>query len=155
MQAKDFMSKRVVTVTEEMTVAEVAKILIDKGISGLPVVDGHGRPIGVISQTDLVREERERPDQDRPHEFYGDAEKPFPYRGFQTRRPDMTRVSEIMTPMVIAAEEDTPLKELALMMLRKRIHRIVITRDGRIRGIISTLDILRAMLRQEGVPVSV
>lgn len=119
MLAKDIMRKRVVTVTPKMTLEETAKLLTKRGISGAPVVGPRGEVIGVISLTDLVWLENE------------------PAR----------RVEQAMTPWGVSFEEDTPVKELARQMLAKRIHRVIITRDGGLCGIVTSMDMLHALLK--------
>jgi signal-transduction protein with cAMP-binding, CBS, and nucleotidyltransferase domain len=66
--------------------------------------------------------------------------------GFRMEMPQETRVSAVMTPWVISVEEDTPVPELARQILAKKIHRVIITRDGRLCGIVTSLDLLRALL---------
>ncbi len=150
MQAKDIMRRNPVTVSEGMTVRELARVFVERRISGAPVVDREGRLRGVISQTDLVRRDREmRPASELPA-FYQPAEKVVDASGYQVEDPDYARVRDIMTPAVLAAEEETPIEEVARMMLRKRIHRIIITRRGRLVGIVTTMDMLRALLARAG-----
>ncbi len=122
MLAKDIMRKRVVTVTPRMTLKETAKLLAKHGISGAPVVGPQGKVIGVISQTDLVWIENE----------------------------PLRRVEQAMTPWGVSFEEDTPVKEIARQMLAKRIHRVIITRDGELCGIVTSMDMLHALLKLIG-----
>ena len=117
MKAKDIMHKRVLTVHPETGLAEFARLLTEHGVSGAPVVGPAGDLIGVVSQTDLVRRE---------------------YAG--------ATVASVMTPWTVSFEEDTDLKELARQMLAKKIHRVAITREGRLCGIITSMDMLRALL---------
>ena len=145
MQAKDIMRKRVVTVGRDMTLRELSKLLVDKQITGAPVVDQRGMLVGVVSQTDLVRHGRDVPTFEVPH-YYRDPEAFLPPKGFQIVAPDYTKVGDIMTPVIFSAEESATLDELSRLMLRKRIHRVVITRAGKLCGIVSTLDLLRAYL---------
>ena len=119
MLAKDIMRKRVVTVTPKMTLEETARLLSRHGISGAPVVGPAGEVIGVISLSDLVWLENE------------------PAR----------RVEQAMTPWSVSFEEDTPVKEIARQMLAKRIHRVIITREGALCGIVTSMDMLHALLK--------
>lgn len=146
MKAKDIMRRKVVTVSGEMTLRELAKLFVEKRISGAPVVDGRQKLIGVVSQTDLVRYERETGVARAVPAYYRDHEEWVLARGLQLEDPDFSRVEDIMTPAVLTADEMTPVTELAKTMLRRRIHRLVITRDGRLKGIVTTTDMLRALL---------
>lgn len=147
MLAKDIMRKRVITVAPEMTLRELAKLFMDKQITGAPVVDERGKLLGVVSQTDIVRKDREKlPEADIPGYYQHPGDKALYQSGFQIEDPDFTRVSDVMTPAVLSAEEDVPVEQLAQVMLRKHIHRLVITRSGKLCGIVTTTDMLRALL---------
>lgn len=145
MKAKDIMRKKVVTVTGAMTLRELAKLLVEKRISGAPVVDGRGKLIGVVSQTDLVRHEREAGTERAVPAYYKDHEDWVLARGLQFEDPDFTRVEDIMTPAVLSADELTPVEELARTMLRRRVHRLIVTDKGRLRGIVSATDLLKVV----------
>ena len=145
MRAKDIMRRRVITVTPDMTLRELTQLFIDRRISGAPVLSREGHAVGVISQTDLVRHERESFPREIPV-YHRETEESARSRGFHIEVPDYARVKEAMTPSVIAFEEDTPVRELAERMLSKHIHRVVITRDGKLCGIVTSMDMLRALL---------
>ena len=117
MKALEIMRKRVLTVRPETTLAELSKSLTERGVSGAPVVGPQGDLVGVVSQTDLLRQEH----------------------------PGAT-VASVMTPWAVSFEEETDVRELARQMLAKKIHRVVITRKGRLCGIVTTMDMLRALL---------
>lgn len=146
MRACDVMRRQVVTVTEDHTLKELEAILIDNKITGVPVLDAKGRVIGVVSQTDLVRRDRE---QAPPHEnpAYDQAlDRWLGRSGLQVEAPDFVRVRDVMTPSACCAEEDAPLWEVARLMAQSGIHRVVITRKGRLAGIVTSMDILRAFV---------
>ncbi|MBI5247624.1 MAG: CBS domain-containing protein [Elusimicrobia bacterium] len=119
MKARDIMHKRVISVRPETTLDELARLLTENGVSGVPVIGPEGDLIGLVSQTDLVRQ---------PHE--GDT------------------AAAVMTPWTVSLEEDADIKDVARQMLSKQIHRLVITREGRMCGIITSLDLVRALLKQ-------
>lgn len=136
--AKAVMRRRVITVKENLLAGELARLFEAKRISGAPVVDRAGRLIGVVSKSDLVRHECEGAD------LYKDADEPLP-KGFHVENPDRTTVADIMTPAVIEASEDAPASDLAKLMRKRHIHRIFITRDKRLKGIVTTLDLLKLL----------
>jgi CBS domain-containing protein len=145
MLARDIMRENVVTVTPQMTLKEVAKLFSRRGISGAPVVGTEGKLIGVISQTDLIEQNPEpSPLQPSTRRRRNDADA----KASATRRrsPSERRVEHAMTPYGVSLEEDTPVRELARQMLAKRIHRVVITRAGEICGIVTSMDMLRALV---------
>lgn len=122
------MKRRVVTVASETPLAEVALILDRRQISGMPVLSRKGHILGVVSRTDLLRHDTER-------------------------EPGLT-AADAMTPWAVSLEETTPVDELARQMLSKRIHRILVTRDGRLVGIVTSLDLLRAYVGGKHAAVS-
>lgn len=156
MQAKEIMRKRVISAKPEMTLKELAKLFTERRISGAPVVDGKGKLLGVVSQTDLVRFDRESAPASAvqvPY-YYRDGQSELP-KGFQIEDPEFTRVKDVMTPAVFTGDEETSVKELAEIMLKKRVHRLIITKDGRLKGIVTTTDLLKALLEllAKGEPV--
>ncbi len=149
MKAREIMRRRVVTASPEMTLRELAKVLDDRGISGAPVVNSDRNLVGVVSQTDLVRHEREEPPA-KVSGYHATLEAELRSKGMQTELPDYTKVSDVMTPWVVSFEEDTTVEELARQMLAKRIHRVIITRGGRLAGIVTSMDVMRALLENRG-----
>lgn len=136
--AKSVMQKKVITVKDNLLAGELARLFEDKRISGAPVVDRAGRLVGVVSKSDLVRHECEGAD------VYRDSDEPLP-KGFHVETPDRTTVADIMTPAVIEATEDAPASQLARLMRKRHIHRVFITRDKRLCGIVTTLDLLKLL----------
>lgn len=148
MLAKDIMRKNVVTVTPNMTLREVAKIFSDRRISGAPVVEPGGGLVGVVSHADLIQQERDSSVR-APFYHQMETEETARSQGFHLEDPDYTRVKQIMTPWVVSFEQDTPVPELARQMLAKHIHRVIITREGKLCGIVTSIDMLKALLRME------
>lgn len=136
--AKSVMKRKVITVKENLLASELARLFEAKHISGAPVVDPAGRLVGVVSKSDLVRHECEGTD------LYKDSDEPLP-KGFHVENPDRTTVADIMTPAVIEATEDAPASQLARLMRKRHIHRVFITRDKRLKGIVTTLDLLKLL----------
>jgi len=150
--AKNVMRRRVISVSPELTLREVAKRFIDRRITGAPVVSKDGRLLGVISQTDLVRHQRDgSPRQAGTPGHYALADEDLVLRpGFHVELPDDTRVREVMTPATATTAETTPIDAIARFMLKRRIHRVIVTRGEKLAGIVTSMDLLRALLRQVG-----
>lgn len=152
---KDIMNRDVVVVPENMGIRELANMLAEKMISGAPVVDEAGRVVGVVSVMDIVRffghENKNIQSDARTHpEFYvrgwdefldGDEWRQFHVEEYE----EPAWVSDIMTPVVFEVKEDAALSEVAAMMVRGRIHRVIVTRQRRVVGIVSTLDVLKGV----------
>ncbi|HKJ03371.1 MAG TPA: CBS domain-containing protein [Longimicrobiales bacterium] len=170
---RDVMSVSVVTVLPDTTVRQLARLLADEEISGAPVLDQSGTLLGVVSATDVVRlaaedaevhlasaslpSDRavfpdpggdEEPDPD-PYGFFLPEDSPFSGERlldqFAESELDATLVSEIMTPVAFSIGPEATLKELAEFLMRGRIHRAVVVEGARLRGIVSSVDVLRAV----------
>jgi len=148
--AQDIMNPEVMTVTNEMTVKELAGFLTDQEISGAPVEDETGALIGVVSVTDIVRAASAGGDRllnghDREAHFYT--------RGWEGKlsadeletihlQDDELKVGEIMTPSVFAVEAEAPINTVAQSMMDSHLHRLLVVREGKVVGIVSTSDLL-------------
>jgi CBS domain-containing protein len=119
------MTRDVVCVDPEMTVVDLRTLLLERNISGAPVVDAVGRPIGVVSKTDLVRALQE---------------------------PDLYRtVRSIMMSLAFTLTESAPIARAAALMAYERVHRVVvISTEGSVVGIVSSLDVLNWLAQENG-----
>ena len=143
MRAHQIMTRNVITVTPDTTIAEAARIMLDNQISGLPVVDGSGKLVGILSDGDFVRRseigtQRRRGPWLRFFVGPGKAATEFV-------RSSGRRVEEVMTPDPITASEDTTLDALVDKMEKNNIKRVPITNSGRITGIVTRTNLLRAV----------
>lgn len=148
--AGDVMVRDVVFVSAKSDLRELETVFLERKISGAPVVDERGDLVGVVSQTDLVRYHlREKDDLVWESGFY---ERPrleggrLPPGFALLDTSQVPLVDAVMTPLVITAPEATPVPELADMMVKRRVHRIIITREGKVVGIISALDLLQLLV---------
>jgi CBS domain-containing protein len=144
------MTPNPVSIREKATVKEAVALLIDKGFSAAPVIDGAGRPTGVLSRSDLLVHDREQVNYLKPApEYYDRAElatsegEHLP-RGFQVENVDRTRVKELMTPVVFSVGPETPVAKVVEEMVSLKVHRLfVVDKTGVLVGVISALDVLR------------
>jgi len=148
--AADLMMPNPVSVAEDATVREALVLLLDHGYSAAPVIDKAGRPVGVLSRSDLLMHDREKVEHALPlPEFYHRSELALPGgehlpRGFQVEKVDKTRVRDLMTPAVFSVAPDAPAFQVIEEMLGLKVHRLfVVDHDGVLVGVISTFDILR------------
>lgn len=139
MRAGDVMSDGVTPVSADATVLEAAKLLINCHVSAMPVVDGSGRMIGIVSEADLVTTKGS--DKAR---LFAMAGTPGSAEGLH--HAQTCKVTEVMARNVISAIEDTPLDEISALMAQHRIKRVPILRGGEVVGIVSRVDLLRAMI---------
>jgi CBS domain-containing protein len=145
--AEDLMMLNPVSVRADATVREAMALLIDKGYSAAPVIDDAGKPVGVLSRSDILVHERQEvehvPEFYRRDELATEAGEHLP-RGFQVERVDQTRVADIMTPAVFAVPPEAPVSRVVEEMLTLKVHRLfVVDHDGVLVGVISVLDVLR------------
>ena len=150
--AKDIMNRDVLSVGMDWSVEQLANYLIENGISGAPVTSEDGKLLGVVSMTDIVRY-RSMPITDASkndlHEYYTYTPEyhysPAEIESFRVDAQSLVTVQDIMTPMTFNVSEDTTLQKVADAMFRGRIHRVFVTRDGVLVGIITTMDMLAAI----------
>lgn len=148
--AKDLMTTDVKTVGADWPVDRVAEFLVDHEISGAPVVQDD-QLVGVISMTDIARYSSTAGDTtaERPATFYRSE-----LRGNYAQEDlDQLRVSQggettaehVMTPQVYDVNKHTSIQQVAQVMHRGGIHRVFVTENGEIQGIITALDMLKVV----------
>ena len=114
--AREIMTTAVVTVSPDTTVDDLAKLLADNSISGVPVVDYLGRVVGIVTEADIL-----------------------------TSRPGNRTVQSVMTREVVAVSVDETLQEIAFLLSMRRINRVPVLEDGKLVGIVSRADVVRAL----------
>lgn len=146
MLAKEIMTKEVITVGPDTPVPEIARILAANNISGVPVVDDNGKVIGIVSEADLLIKHEKTKVPYRlalfglwvvPDEAIAEA--------YKSARRDTT-AADVMTRNVITFNEEDEVDKIAEVMVRKKINRVPILSDGKLVGIVSRGDILRAIV---------
>jgi CBS domain-containing protein len=147
---REIMTSAVITVTPETTVRELADILAKNKISGVPVVDDKGRVLGMVSEADIILQ---------------DADLHFPYyiqflesviylqsvHKFEERfrKQIGSKVSEIMTEEVVSVTSEQTVREVATLMADRSVNRLPVTENGRLVGIVTRGDIVRAIAQQK------
>jgi CBS domain-containing protein len=146
MQARDVMTTTVVTVTAGTTLRQVAQVLLDHGISAVPVLDAGGAPIGMVSEGDLVtRSELERTSRrDWWLKLFADMSSPNDEFLAQLHSPDRS-AGDVMATPVVTVGEGTDLAEVARLLGDHRIKRVPVLKEGRVTGIVSRADLLRVV----------
>jgi len=174
LRLRDIMTTDVVTVPPGATLREVAEVLAERQVSGAPVVAEDGRVVGVITATDLVRFEspeagaapprrverggREEGPPEPPAGFLVELwaepgpevlERFLAARSMEGDPLDRHTAEEIMTPDVVALPPDAEIHVAAERMLRERIHRVLVMEGGRLVGVVSSTDVLRAVAERK------
>jgi CBS domain-containing protein len=115
-RAKEIMTKQVVSTRPSCTVDEVTRVLYHHGISGLPVLDEESQVIGMVTEADIL-----------------------------ARTTGQDTIQDIMCAPVHTVSEETPLKEIAGLLADKKIKRVPVVCEGRLVGIVSRADVVRAL----------
>ncbi len=147
--AGDLMSMNPISVRHDAGVREAIALMTDRDITAAPVIDDNGRPVGVISITDILIHDREYV----AFLKSGDETASGDLRRLDGMPEDMgveivdpTTVDEIMTPTVFAVKPETPASEVVREMLERRVHHLFVADDeGTLVGVISTGDVLRRL----------
>lgn len=149
MKAEDIMIKDVVTVGPEALIRDVATLMLERRISGVPVVDAAGRLLGVLSEGDLIRRPEIETDKIRRGWlglFVSSDEKAHDFVKSHGR---MAR--EVMTKPAISVTPETPLAEVVHLMERKRVKRLPVVAQGKLVGVVTRTDLLRALVARQNV----
>jgi CBS domain-containing protein len=155
MKARDVMTTAVSSVNPDTPISEIAKILRDRGISAVPVVDESGKPVGMVSEGDLIG--RDEADREGRRDWWlallaqgGTLNTDF----LASLRPLERRARDVMTAPVVTIGEETELRDVARLLTTHRIKRVPVLRDGRIVGIVSRADLVRAFAEVRQEPTS-
>ena len=147
MNAGDVMTAEVVTVAPETPVPQIVGLLLSRGISGVPVVDAEGALVGVVSEGDLLHRVE-----------LGTEKRRGGWRAFFTGTATLAEeyvrshgavASDVMTRQVVSVTPATPLGEIADLMAEKRIKRVPVLDGGKLVGIVSRANLLRAFASQQ------
>ena len=147
MNVADVMTRHVISVPPDATVEAAARLMLERGISGLMVVDARGELAGIVTEGDLLRRDeigtvRHRPWWLRMLVSPGRQASDF-------TRAHGRRVRDVMTQDVVTVAADAPLEEVVETMERHRVKRVPVTENSRVIGVVSRADLLRALVVAE------
>ena len=148
---KDLMNPDIMSVADEMTTDELARYLIEREISGAPVVDSQGHIIGVVSMTDIGRNIAEPSDieSSRSSDFYRDIVADFTLdKAAESYIEERVTVRDVMTPVIHQIPVTASVAEAARIMVDHHIHRLIVTQGKEPVGIITSIDILKMVAEQ-------
>ncbi|MHB1399677.1 MAG: CBS domain-containing protein [Trichloromonadaceae bacterium] len=148
LSAKDVMTTKVLTVTEETTVEELARLFEERGVNAMPVLDPAGDLVGIVTQTDLV-------EQDKPLHIptvisifdwviYLESEKNFKD---EVAKITARTVGSLCARDVVTCSPETPVSEIAELMVEHKAHLIPVVEGKTLLGVVARLDIIRSMGR--------
>ncbi len=146
LKAVDIMTKEVITVTEETSVRDLARILTEHHIGSVPVVDAGGRLIGIVTESDLIEQDKNFHIPTVISLFdwiiYLESEKKFER---ELKRMTARTVSEIYTREVVTIEPSTPVSQIADTMTSRKIHALPVVDGEKLVGIVARIDLIRSM----------
>ena len=144
LRAQDLMTESVIAVTKDTEVRELAQILTENKISGAPVVDGAGKLVGVVTESDLIFQNKKVhiPTAVAILDAFFFLESPEKMEQEMKKMAGVT-VGEIYAAEVISVQKDTPLEELATLMAEKNIHTLPVLDQDELVGVIGKSDIIR------------
>jgi CBS domain-containing protein len=147
--AKDIMTKKVITVTPDTSLEKLASLLVNNGISGVPVVDDSGKLYGIVTENDLISQNK------RLHiptvvsfldaAIYLESSKKFEE---QVKRLTATTVQEICNRKVTTISEEISVVDIATIMAEKKVHLLPVVKAGKVIGIVGKRDMVRAVAQQ-------
>jgi CBS domain-containing protein len=143
MRAHQIMTRTVITVTPDAKITDAANIMLQKHVSGLPVVDASGKLVGIVSEGDFIRRSEIGTQRKRSRflKFIlgpGKAATDFVHE-------HGSKVSEIMTPEPFTVTEDTPLEQIVELMEKNGVKRLPVMSGEKIVGIVSRANLLQAV----------
>jgi CBS domain-containing protein len=143
------MTTEVLTVSPETSISDLSKILENRKIGGLPVVDKGGRLLGVITQSDLVERARdlELPPAINILDFHFYLQIPS-HLLQRVEKMLGTTVGDCMTPNPVTVTPDTPVARIAALMAKQKMHTIPVLEGDKIVGVIGKMDLVRAMAQE-------
>ena len=144
MKVCDAMSSRPVTVGPDATIVDAIRIMLDASVSGLPVVDSGGVLVGIVTEGDFMRRGELDTERHRPKwlEFLiGPGREALEYASSHGRK-----VGEVMSREPVTIDADAGLDQAVDLMLGHHFKRLPVMRDGRMVGILSRADMMRALL---------
>ncbi len=146
-QARDLMTTTIVTVSPETEITEAARLMLEHRFNGLPVVDENKQLLGIICQSDLITQQKKL----QMPSLFTLLDGIFPLTASESMEKEMKKitaatVAEAMTPDPKSIAPDTPLDEIATLMVDGKFHTLPVVDDGILVGIIGKEDILRTLL---------
>ena len=147
LKAKDIMTTNVITVRKETTVRELAGLFSERRIGSVPVVDETGALIGIVSESDLVEQDKSFHIPTVVSIFdwviYLESGKRFEK---ELQKMTGQTVGDIFTSQVFSVAPDTPVSSVADIMSREKIHTVPVVDEGRVVGVIGRIDLIRTMI---------
>ncbi len=145
--ARDIMTREVISIEPETEVIQAARLMLEKHVNGLPVVDREGHLQGIICKSDLITQQEKLP----LPSFFFLLDSAIPLKSQKAIEKEVQKmaaikVSEAMTRDPLTVDPDTPLEDIATLMVKHNVHTIPVLDRGSLVGVIGKEDILRTLM---------
>lgn len=144
---KDIMTTELITVSPETEVLKAAKLLLENRINGIPVVDGAGKLVGILCQSDLIAQQKRLPIPSFftfMDGFFSTSSRKQIEK--QVQKIAAIAVAQAMTPNPVVVEPDDGIEVVASLMVDKGFHTLPVLHEGRLVGIVGKEDILKTLM---------
>jgi len=152
MRAVDVMTSAVITVGEDVSVQEAAKLMAEHGISAVPVLDPDNRVIGIVSEGDLLH--RAETGTERRRSWWLDMVASTNRLAGEYVKSHGGKVKDVMTRDVVSVTEESPVADIAILLETNHIKRVPVLRNGKLVGIVSRANLVRALAMTINEPAS-
>jgi CBS domain-containing protein len=150
LRAEEIMTTKVITVSPDMEIVRAARLLLEKRVNGVPVVDGSGKLVGLLCQSDLIAQQKKFPvpsvfnllDSLIPLISMSKIEK-------EVQKISAVKVADAMTRDPVTVAPDTAIEEVARLMVNKSLHTLPVVEQDKLVGIIGKEDVLRTLISGE------
>jgi CBS domain-containing protein len=145
------MSIKVVTISPSTSVRDIAALMVERHVSGLPVVNDSGKLVGIVSEGDLLR----RPEigTEKPRRRWASFFAGIDEQAREFTKSHALRAADVMTEQVIHVSESTPLADVVGLMEKHGVKRLPVLSEGKLTGIVSRVDLLRALALTQAQPL--
>jgi CBS-domain-containing membrane protein len=146
-KAKDIMTKEIITVAPETEIAQAAKLLLDKRINGVPVVNQAGKLVGILCQSDLISQQKNIPIPSLFTLLDGYIPlTPSKRMDKEVEKIAATKVAEAMTARPVTVDPETEIATIASLMVEKNYHTLPVVEAGKLVGIVGKEDVLKTLI---------
>ncbi len=144
---KEIMTKDIITVSPETEIVDAAKLLLEKRINGLPVVDGSGKLVGILCQSDLVAQQKKIP----IPSLFTFLDGIIPLKSIKHIEKEIQKIAactvvHAMTPNPVTVLPDASIETVAALMVDKNYHTIPVVDEGKLVGVVGKVDVLRTIM---------
>ena len=144
MKARDLMTSWVITASRGDTIGHVADLMLEHNVSCVPIVDDRSRVVGIVTHSDLVMMRKRLYGVEHVYALLGDwiSKEELEDAASKLR---LRLVETVMSEPVTTVDEDTSAADVAELMMRHRVHRLPVVKDGALVGIVSRHDLLKLL----------